>query len=85
MKLRKVLEHEKVRCIGAEYCGREECVHYANHPARKSMYLFRDCRLPSYCRAIGGFVMDQPNWDEEECPCDPNLEFRRRRRLGYET
>ena len=81
MKLEPIKYGWYVRCIGAQYCGMNNCRHYKKHEAEASVDSFyKDCKFPAYCSIVEGFVMDQYCWARsDDCPCDPNLEFRRRR------
>ncbi len=84
MNLFKIKHHDKVRCSGSDACGMSDCRHFGKHRAMVGGYLHESCDSVAYCSVIGGFVRDRLAWswlDEEECECDPNATFRRKKGL----
>lgn len=74
--------YDRVRCCAWRMCQLEDCYHWKIHQPSLSVYtLGHSCEIKAaYCSVVGGFVCDEKiSFFEEECPCDPNIEFRKRK------
>lgn len=69
-----------VRCSGWSYCATDDCRHWRKHKARTGDVFHELCTVPQFCSVINCFVEDRRVLFSEE-ECDPNLAFRRRRRI----